>query len=1581
MSISDTVSPAVLEQIESALLASLVPSGMGNERSDAQPASQTSARGGQKDAPREGEAKTLESTSSDGTKSAFTVELLDQANNLLKLLYPTPLSLKHSALPSVRSSKLRVGTNASQSTPYPELQTRTSVMDNCVFFYLCATVVLDPAAYRRGSLDTPLFEFAIGRVKYISPKGTEAPKYGQPDALEQSQTIHLEVQPGFSTPVLYDVNTLQQLVRSLGLPVNTNLALPPYLRAKSQSQQPKLNPLSVPLEKSFPYVFALTTSDPSLGSGPHGGSIRLRYSSPTLRPEEADEDLAATAATTSAALAITRVREQMQAEAQLPPLVFYGVETFRMAVPTVCTRKDASGRLRLQAIEFIEYEWSLTNPYDEKVQYLLHGPAVPEDDPFSKRGMGALPTAQVPKGTTLRLPPIAPATATSGAAGTKPGGGAFHLEATSSPSLVSKLHMGFPALDNRIYPAPSSFEITYFLDLVGAANFYPDSSAGESASFLTTHILSALLGGEHTGLGKGQIFVSYQLYLPRGSGWELYLPNDSPYLQENRTEGWRNQILSLNMPHAPLEQGLHTGNGHSFFPDELSDSEKLQFSASGIGAFLYPASKPPASSALTAHTSSDGLSRSHSPSLATEEGATGESDGEGALERATGLRYRPGRSSRRGEGGSVADSANAYEQLASFSDTAALLPTSTPQERQQQSLRRLWRPVRPDRPDRSAVPGAEATTIGSLFDPSGIGGEGGRGRRHSSPSGGTNAIAGASAFFGRTESFLSPMQTAFTPRTPHSAYFAQQDPRYDLSAFWETHSRPTLVAGVTQASRMLSRPWTFGSSGASCATDGRAPATGATPHQCAQAGPAGDSQAELALARGQEDPFFAGNTFDPAPGLLRSQGACTSLTATAAGTRGEFGGSVSLVSSVSAPLAAVRAKENPFAQPGGQPVASSVHGLFGSDLSASDQFSNGVQLSTALPEDRTSFAALSYPIPPFTLRHHARYCVNPAGPSPPTLILTVYSTTSTGATQVEGYAYLDLPLTAGSQDVSVTCWRERSIDPNAEEREFFLGSEPLPDLARVKVPLDAPIYARWGEDREDIRDAMLDPNQKAYLSKMRSGKPVKYIESLGAQLASLLNIRDRAFPRKKRDPDEKEDKDRRFNNTTGRRGLNQQMAQSIDASASSKDDEAKDKDKGGSADDTRKTRTSRGYAPVSQNAQSDGEGEKQEKGKDSSGTDEELEYAEVSSSPSDTEMPLGDRRSDGNPAEEGAVGLDAQQARRAAARKLRRAKRQQSRLLRAAVAALPGVSGLSRIGLVTQTTGDVGIRIHSVRQSVLSDARRATFLVKGGEPLSGADAIDAPKTNLADVLEGAVPASLNATFRGTRALGPGADVNPRAAQVALLLPPSLCQASARTRYNVALSTYAHLSNFVSARENTRPLRDPGSIIAESDAKINEDLSQLLQEWGYTQYGTAQPPAPVPINRRTTAKQFTARRTTQGGLGLTRPGQRGEIDTIRSSIQTSRGPLVSLSTADYLPNVMRSTEELEFRGTTREVEMPRMRSNMGRSSSSTREVHFAVGGGITAHSPRDQDEIRSPLLGEDDRSKSPTTSTVQRRLFP
>lgn len=255
--------------------------------------------------------------------------------------------------------------------------------------------------------------------------------------------------------------------------------------------------------------------------------------------------------------------------------------------------------------------------------------------------------------------------------------------------------------------------------------------------------------------------------------------------------------------------------------------------------------------------------------------------------------------------------------------------------------------------------------------------------------------------------------------------------------------RTGAVAGVTQVARFVNRPWSFGSDGASL--------------------PSGvsSSQNSKNSADSAADPFFSPAGSDPSgssgggagpgshpfgfgeaasqsiPGFQRGCGAgggyATSNLTNRGTSRSCGAGSVSLVSSFN----------------------NESFGSAGSvSCTAPPAASSSAFELLAVPESsKVPVAHVSYPIEVHLLCDAAS-CINPAGPSQPTLFFSVFSRDSWDRHRSEGYSYLDLPLKPGCADHNVSCWKPNG-DVQQEESDFFLGgSTRLADVTYARIPSD-----------------------------------------------------------------------------------------------------------------------------------------------------------------------------------------------------------------------------------------------------------------------------------------------------------------------------------------------------------------------------------------------------------------------------------------------------------------------------------------------------------------------------------------------
>jgi hypothetical protein len=75
-------------------------------------------------------------------------------------------------------------------------------------------------------------------------------------------------------------------------------------------------------------------------------------------------------------------------------------------------------------------------------------------------------------------------------------------------------------------------------------------------------------------------------------------------------------------------------------------------------------------------------------------------------------------------------------------------------------------------------------------------------------------------------------------------------------------------------------------------------------------------------------------------------------------------------------------------------------------------------------------------------------------PAAPVLFLSVFSRDGWDRHRAEGYAYVDLPLTAGCRDVRAPCWVPRGTRAQAEQDFFLGGSTRLHDVSYARVPSD-----------------------------------------------------------------------------------------------------------------------------------------------------------------------------------------------------------------------------------------------------------------------------------------------------------------------------------------------------------------------------------------------------------------------------------------------------------------------------------------------------------------------------------------------
>jgi hypothetical protein len=317
------------------------------------------------------------------------------------------------------------------------------------------------------------------------------------------------------------------------------------------------------------------------------------------------------------------------------------------------------------------------------------------------------------------------------------------------------------------------------------------------------------------------------------------------------------------------------------------------------------------------------------------------------------------------------------------------------------------------------------------------------GRRRGSTSAATNRRRGKGGMGGAGLSSRTSGTAAAAAAAAAADAAADPDRRTDRR--W---LRPTSVAGITQVARFVRRPWTFGSPSASVPSGARPAGAGQQSQGTTGvatdlffAPPAGLASDAHGAGLAPRHPFGFSNEDAPLPGHARVRGRATGFGSTRGGARSEGMGSVSLVASVADGAYGSAGAVSGTAPPGGVAAGFDV---------------------VAIPEAaRVPVAHIGYPLEVHLLYDSSEAegeggtgGEGTAGPSPPTLFLSVFSRDGWDRHSAEGYGFVDLPLTPGSRDVNASCWRPKGT-PEQQEADFFLGGATrLADVTYARIPSD-----------------------------------------------------------------------------------------------------------------------------------------------------------------------------------------------------------------------------------------------------------------------------------------------------------------------------------------------------------------------------------------------------------------------------------------------------------------------------------------------------------------------------------------------
>ena len=128
-------------------------------------------------------------------------------------------------------------------------------------------------------------------------------------------------------------------------------------------------------------------------------------------------------------------------------------------------------------------------------------------------------------------------------------------------------------------------------------------------------------------------------------------------------------------------------------------------------------------------------------------------------------------------------------------------------------------------------------------------------------------------------------------------------------------------------------------------------------------------------------------------------------------------------------------------------------------ISLFDGAGGGAVVAVPGPAAAARVAHVGHPLS-FTLAFLPGACINPAGPAPPVLFLTVQSVEGP-LQRVEGYAAVEVPCSgAGGCDLVARCWAP--WDEGAQEADFFLaGAVRLTDVSEARVPAGWGAGAAW----------------------------------------------------------------------------------------------------------------------------------------------------------------------------------------------------------------------------------------------------------------------------------------------------------------------------------------------------------------------------------------------------------------------------------------------------------------------------------------------------------------------------------------